>query len=234
MSRRHPLTVTEIVRDPGADERSDAYAAPQLAALDEWADQDPEAYRSMAAPRRSDTESDAYCGALEPVDQDLDRPEGHLIVDDLSDLDSLESFDPLGVSVSLLEEAGLLPPAPSRVLEPAEVVVEEVVEVEIEETTVLDLDDPMFLDADDTTVLDLETVDDPFSELTDEFITPLRDEDLAGRGEPHTGPMLVPVPLYEELSGGFEVGEVLAGLGPPVPARIARRLWRRDVERLAG
>lgn len=203
MSRRLSLTVTEIYRtDASLDAGSDAYAAAPVQALDDWAEQDPEAYRSMAAPRPTaaavaaasvevEDEEGEYQGNLEQVAEVLELDETTSPYDALDDLDALESLDPLGLSISFLEDAGLLPVA---------------------------------------NVAPQDEVEETVEDLTEEFITPLLPAAL-----PELLPgLLQDFPLYEELSGGFAVGEVLVSLDPPVPARIARRLWKRDLDRLAG
>lgn len=209
MSRRLSLTVTEIYRtDTSLDSGSDAYAAAPLQALDDWDEQDPDAYRSMAAPRPTaeavsaesiEVEDDEgeYQGTLEQVAEVLELDQSASPYDELDDLDALESLDPLGLSVSFLEDAGLLPVANVAPLE----------EEEEEE--------------------------DPVTDLTDECIAPLRGLGAAELPELVPG-LLQDFPLYEELSGSYALGEVLVAFNPPVPARIARRLWKRDLDRLAG
>jgi hypothetical protein len=208
VSRRLSLTVTEIYRtDASLDAGSDAYAAAPVQALDDWAEQDPEAYRSMAAPRPTaaavaaasvevEDEEGEYQGTLEQVAEVLELDQSASPYDELDDLDALESLDPLGLSVSFLEDAGLLPVA-------------------------------------NVTPLEEEEEEDPVTDLTDECIAPLRGLGAAELPELVPG-LLQDFPLYEELSGSYALGEVLVAFNPPVPARIARRLWKRDLDRLAG
>ena len=210
MSRRLSLTVTEIYRsDAALEDGSDAYAAQPVEALDDWAEQDPEAYRSMAAPRpmastagpdsiEVEDDDGEYQGTLEQVGEELDLAQGHSPYDDLDDLDALQSLDPLGLSISFLEEAGLLPAG-------------------------VGADEDADEDADD----------DPITDLTEECLAPLREPDVTPLAELPPG-LLQDFPLYEELSGSYALGEVLVALHPPVPTRIARRLWKRDLDRLAG
>lgn len=197
------------------DDTPSWYATAQLADLEAWDDQDPDIYRAMAAPRPCGGAVSADVQIIDDDDDDyvFDGEALSSMLDSMLDLEA----DPNGYDdlddLDALESLNPFDLSPSF------------------------LEDAGLLPDNSIVPLDAEAVHDPPTPLADAFIAPLDpiDQELPGALLSLPPGVLSLVPVYEShCSTPSTSAAAGTELQRQRPARIARRLWQRDMEKLAS